>query len=361
MAELETPDGALNPLIKMTVIDNATVPRNPVYPQPLRNLALGGVLGLVLGLAVALLRDLTDNSVNSTEDISLVTSAPVLAQITADNAAVTLAPGEALSGKSSWAESIRVMRTNMQFIDVDTEQKVFVVTSSLPSEGKTTTATNLALTLALTNERVALVECDLRRPLVAKRLGIDGAVGTTSVLIGKVTAREAMQPVGEHGLQVLTCGPIPPNPAELLQSNAMENLIEELRSQFDVVILDAPPLLPVTDAAILAAQADGALVVVRHGKTTRDQLRHAVERLDAVDAKTLGVVLNMVPARRGNSAYTYSYSYSYGSLPEETAKGRRAAKKNAGKAGTVAEVLDSKAPKDGDSTSSTTREIGSHR
>ena len=211
-----------------------------------------------------------------------------------------------------WAEAFRVLRTNMQYVEVDQDQRVFVVSSSLPGEGKSTTAVNLAITLALAKQRVALVECDLRRPLIAKRLGLDDGVGTTSVLIGKVALRDALQPYGDTGLDVLACGPIPPNPSELLQSHAMEKLLGELREQYDIVILDAPPLLPVTDAALLAAQADGALLVVRHGKTTRDQLRHAVERIEAVDAKPIGVVINLAPARRTGRSYGYGYGYSYG-------------------------------------------------
>ncbi len=163
----------------------------------------------------------------------------------------------------------------------------------------------------MAKQRVVLVECDLRRPLIANRMGLDGAVGTTSVLIGKVSLGDALQDYTDTGLQVLACGPIPPNPSELLQSNAMEKLLLDLRDNFDVVILDAPPLLPVTDAALLSAQADGALVVVRHGKTTRDQLSHAIERLEAVDAKAVGVVINLAPAKRKNSTYGYGYGYGY--------------------------------------------------
>ena len=205
----------------------------------------------------------------------------------------------------------------MQYIEVDHDQKVFVVTSSLPEEGKSTTAVNLAVTLALTNQRVALVECDLRRPLIAKRLGLDGAVGTTSVLIGKVSLREAMQSYGDTGLQVLACGPIPPNPSELLQSKAMETLLAQLRAEFDVVLLDAPPLLPVTDAALLAAQTDGALVVVRHGKTTtRPADATPSSGSTRSTPRPLGVVLNMVPAkRRGGDVYSYTYQYDYASRP----------------------------------------------
>ena len=159
---------------------------------------------------------------------------------------------------------------------------------------------------------MVLVECDLRRPLIAQRLNLDDGVGTTSVLIGKVQLKDALQPYAETSLQVLTSGPIPPNPSELLQSHAMEKLLGELRDQFDIVILDAPPLLPVTDAALLAAQADGALVVVRHGKTTRDQLKHAIERIEAVDAKPIGVVINLAPSRRTGRSYGYGYGYGYG-------------------------------------------------
>jgi capsular exopolysaccharide synthesis family protein len=157
-----------------------------------------------------------------------------------------------------------------------------------------------------------LVEADLRRPLMAGRLGLDGAVGTTNVLIGKVSLADALQEYADTGLRVLTCGPIPPNPSELLQSHAMETLLTDLRRDFDVIIIDAPPLLPVTDAALLAAQADGAIIVVRHGRTTRDQLQHSIERLEAVDAKALGVVINQAPSRKNRTGYGYGYGYGYG-------------------------------------------------
>ena len=331
---LETPDGQTTAPIRAQIVDNAQVSDSPVSPKPLRNIGLGLVLGLLLGVGLAVVRELLDNSVTSPEDVALVSPAPVLAHITNDAQAVKQQPGDALAGTSRWAEAFRVLRTNMQYLEVDNDQKVFAVTSSVPGEGKSTTAINLAITLALTNQRVALVECDLRRPLIANRLGIDGAVGTTSVLIGKVSMREAMQTYGEGGLQVLACGPIPPNPSELLQSKAMESLLAQLRAEFDVVLLDAPPLLPVTDAALLAAETDGALVVVQYGKTTRDQLSHALERLEAVDAKTLGIVLNMVPAKRaGGGGYSYTYQYDYASRPDRK-KGSKVAR-NANKGDTA--------------------------
>ena len=213
----------------------------------------------------------------------------------------------------------------MQFVDVDKDSKVFVVTSSLPQEGKTTTSENLAITLAQAGQRVALVDGDLRRPKIADNLRLESAVGLTTVLVGHHSLDNAIQNSSIENLWVLTSGATPPNPSELLQSHAMTDVLAQLRKTFDVIVIDAPPLLPVTDAALLTSQSDGALIVVRHGKTTKDQLRHAVERLEAVGGRTLGVVLNMVPHRRSADAYGYGYGYGY--APEA---GRRKADPVAG-------------------------------
>lgn len=159
-----------------------------------------------------------------------------------------------------------------------------------------------------------MIEGDLRRPRAAIRLGLDGAVGVTSVLVGKVTFDDALQSDDSTGLDFLASGPVPPNPAELLQSRAMHDLLEELRDTYEVVIIDAPPLLPVTDAALLATHADGVILVVRHGKVTREQVRLSADRLEQVDARLVGVVMNMVPIKgRG-----YGYGYGYGYAPDVT-------------------------------------------
>ncbi|MFC6286085.1 polysaccharide biosynthesis tyrosine autokinase [Nocardioides sp. GCM10027113] len=321
IAELETPDGKNNALIKASIPESARINPTPVAPQPVRNLGLATVLGLLLGIGLAVARELLDTSITTSEDIGEVSDAPVLGNIKADSQLVAQPPATALKGATPWAEAFRVLRTNMQYVEVDQDQKVFVVTSSLPAEGKSTTSVNLAVTMAQAGHSVVLIEADLRRPQIAKRLELDDSVGTTNVLIGRVPLADALQEYDATGLNVLASGPIPPNPSELLQSTAMEKLLAELRDQFDVVIIDAPPLLPVTDAALLAARSDGALVVVRHGRTTRDQLGHAIERLDAVDAKTIGVVVNMTPARKSSSPYGYGYGYGYGyaSLEEVSA------------------------------------------
>lgn len=311
ISDVETPEGGGDAPIRATITDPAQVEETPVSPDIPRNIGLGIILGLLLGVGLAVLRDLLDTSISTAEDVASVTSRPILGNINSDVTAVRKMPAHALAEATPWAEAFRVLRTNMQYVEVDHDHRVFVISSSLPGEGKSTTATNLAITLAMAGETVCIVECDLRRPTMASRLELDDAVGTTSVLIGKISLDDALQDYGVTGLKVLTCGPRPPNPSELLQSHHMELLVKELRDRFAVVLLDAPPLLPVTDAALLAARADGMLAVVRHGKTTRDQLGHALERVESVGAKCVGIVMNMVPTKgRGRGGYAYQYTYT---------------------------------------------------
>lgn len=310
-----TPTERTTSFVTVSVADAAEVDTTPVSPRLVRNLGLGAVVGLLLGIGVAVMRDLLDTSVSSAEDVQQVTDAPILGHIISDGAAAKKEPQAALREPTPWSEAFRVLRTNMQFVEVDNEKRMFVVSSPLPGEGKSTTTVNLAVTLAMAGQRVALVDCDLRRPMLATRLDVDGIVGTTSVLIGQVKLDDALQTLDDSGVQVLASGPIPPNPSELLQSQAMAELIADLRERFDVVLLDAPPLLPVTDSAILATQVDGLLLVARHGKTTHDQLDHALERVSAVGGKVVGVVINMAPSKTAGRSYGYGYGYGYG--PQE--------------------------------------------
>ena len=313
---LETPSGANDPLIKASVVDDATLPSSPVTPQPVRNLGLAFLLGLLLGFGLAVARELLDTSVKSPDEIAAATDAPLLGSIAYDASVKTEPLVSNLDSHAPRAEGFRVMRTNLQFVDVDASTKVFVVTSAVPGEGKTTTAVNLALTLAQAGQKTLLVEGDLRRPKAALTLDMDGSVGVTTVLLGKVSLEDALQEYATTGLAVLASGAIPPNPAELLQSRAMTDLLARCRQQFDTVIIDAPPLLPVTDAALISTQADGAILVVAHGRTTRDQVAQAAQRLGAVDATLVGAVLNMTPSRRGGGT-GYGYGYGYGYAPSD--------------------------------------------
>lgn len=307
---LTTPPGQTRAPIKATIFDNASFSGSPISPKTTLNVALGAVLGLLLGLGLAVLREALDTRVRSADNLREIADKPILGVIAFDSHAkespfLTDAPAH-----SPRAEAFRMLRTNLQFLDVDSTHKVFVLTSAVPEEGKTSTSVNLALSLAQAGVRTLLIEGDLRRPRAATRLGLDSAAGVTSVLVGKVEFKEAIQSHTDIGIDFLASGPVPPNPAELLQSRAMSDLLDLARGMYDVVLIDAPPLLPVTDAALIAAQADGAILIVRHGVTTRDQVRSSCERLEQVDAELAGLVLNMAPTR-GDGSYGYGYGYGY--------------------------------------------------
>lgn len=321
--ELETPAGKTHAPIKATIVDSASYSASPVSPSWPRNIGLALVLGLLVGYGLALLRESLDTRVHAGDDLSEIADAPVLGTIVSDSTMTKQPLITQLEPHASRVESFRVLRTNLQFVDVDHDHNVFVVSSSVPEEGKTSTAINLALSLAQAGSKVLLVEGDLRRPRAAQRLGYDAAVGVTSVLVGKVKLADAIQSDAATGLDFLAAGPVPPNPAELLQSQSMSDLLAELRPLYDVVLIDAPPLLPVTDAALLAAKADGALLVLRHGKVTRDQLRISVERLEQVDATLTGLVINRVPMKARGSAYGYGYGYGY--APDASGAGKHSA------------------------------------
>ena len=310
--ELETPEGKTTAPVKASIVDRATTPDEPVSPRPVRNLALAALLGLLVGAGIAVLRETLDTSISTPRELAEATNgAPLLGSINFDKDAPARPLITDLNTHAPRVESFRVLRTNLQFINVDSESKVFVVTSSVPEEGKSTTVCNLGLTLAHAGEKVVVLEADLRRPKAAEYLNLEGTVGVTTILTGRVRIDEALQSA-PWGLKVIAAGSIPPNPAELLQSAAMNTLLKDLRERFDIVIIDAPPLLPVTDAAILAARSDGAILISRHGRTTGDQVAAAVGRLESVEARLLGSVANWTPTRRSS----YGYGYSYGYAPE---------------------------------------------
>jgi capsular exopolysaccharide synthesis family protein len=206
--------------------------------------------------------------------------------------------------KSIAAESYRTLRTNLQYSSFDEEYKVIVVTSSEPGEGKSTTAGNLALSIAQGDKKVALVDCDLRKPSIHKKFELSNTVGLSDVIVGK----EDISIVGHRyndNLTVLTSGKIPPNPSEMLASKSMKALIDALKSVFDCVILDTPPVQAVTDAQILSTRADGTLLVVRAEKTKKESVLNSVNLLKKVNANIIGTVLNGVDAKRSNYYYYY--------------------------------------------------------
>lgn len=309
--------------VKLTRTREAAAPRSPVSPNVPLNLALGALVGLALGVGAAVLRTVLDNRVRSPKDVENLTDRPIIGVIPFDPKArdrPLILEADPLNPR---AEAFRSLRTNLQFLEMDGGH-TFVVTSSVASEGKSTTAINLAVALADAGKRVALIDADLRKPKVAEYLGIEGGAGLTDVLIGRARVADVMMPWGKRSLYVLPAGRIPPNPSELLGSKQMGQLLEALGREFDVVLCDAPPILPVTDAAVLSRTTTGAIVIVAAGKTSRHQLEGALDALGTVGAKVAGVTLTMVPTR-GPDSYAYAYGYGYGAygLPPEPKKPRR--------------------------------------
>lgn len=310
-------EGQASP-VKATVVKPAVIATSPTSPQPLRNLALGLVAGLLAGLALALLRDRFDTRVTNERDVKDLTDATIIGAIPFDADAPKHPLIVQTDPQSTRSEAFRTVRTNLQFVDIANHPKALVITSSLPGEGKSTTAANLALTLGANGSKVCVVEGDLRRPQLLNYMGLEGGVGLTNVLIGELELDDVLQPFAP-GVTVLGAGPIPPNPSELLGSDAMKALLDDLRGRFDHVIIDAPPLLPVTDAAVVSRVADGAILVVGAGVIRRENVTRALESLETVDARILGVVINRAPTK-GADSYGY-YGDHYGYRTEESKRG----------------------------------------
>ena len=294
--------------VEATTLAAALVPTDPSSPRVLRNLALGTLLGLLLGLGAALLRNVLDTKVRSELDVRSATESPLLGVIGQDDkvpAHPIILRDEPLSAA---AEAIRRLRTNLKFTDLGVRPRSIVITSAIPGEGKSTTALNLAVALADAGSRVILVDADLRRPSVATCMGMEGRVGLTTVLIGQARVEDVVQHWQDTTLDVLPSGRIPPNPSELLGSAAMERLLAELTSTYDVVLLDSPPLLPVTDAAVLSNFAGGTVLVVGADRVHRPQLQQAIVSLETAGAHLYGVVVNKI-ARQEATAYVYDGGY----------------------------------------------------
>lgn len=296
--------------IKISEVSAPSLPTSPVSPRTTINIALGFLVGMAVGVGAAVLLETLDTRIKSVEALAKHFDQPLLGVIGFDPEAAKKPLIVQDSPQSKRAESFRQVRTNLQFVDVDHRPRSLVVTSSIPREGKSTTAINLAITIAQTGQPVFLIEGDLRRPKVAEYLGIEGSAGLTDVLVGRATVDEVMQPWGTTGnLWVLSAGQLPPNPSELLGSQSMTDLVRHLEKRATLII-DAPPLLPVTDAAVLSQLAGGAIIIVRAGKTRREQLRTAEASVEGVGGRILGLVMNMAPAK-GPDSHRYGYGYSY--------------------------------------------------
>lgn len=309
---IESPSKGGSSPVKLSILTPAVAPTTPSAPNTPINLTLGALIGLLAGIGAAVVKVTLNTKIGGEADLRRATDAPILGGIAFDADAARRPLLTQTKAHSPRAEAFRQIRTNLQFAHVSHESKALLVTSSLPGEGKSTTAANLAIAMAQAGQSVVLVDADLRRPQVDEYLGLDRHAGLTTALIGTADVNDLLQPWGEGGLYVLTSGHIPPNPSELLGSAAMKDLIAGLEQAFDAVIIDAPPLLPVTDAAVLAQQVGGVVLVVGASRVKYSDLQKSLAHLNMVQADVLGVVLNLLPTK-GADAYSY---YSYESAPE---------------------------------------------
>ena len=311
---------AINNLV---VSEPAIVPEDPIRPRRLTNTLLAAVIGAMLAVGAAFLIEYLDDTVKTPDDIERVSGLSTLGAIARlKDAGGTRQLIAWLRTKAPESEAYRTLRTNIQFSSVDKPIRTLLVTSSSPGEGKSTTTANLAVVLAQTNQKVIVVDTDLRRPVLHKVFSVPNNTGLTTALLagGTRTLAHHLQPTEIENLLLLPSGPVPPNPSELLGSHRMGQLIQTLADEADIVIFDSPPVLAVTDAAVMARQVDGVLVVADAGRTKEGALANAVAELQKTGVNVLGVALNRLDPRRGYNYYTYYY-YS----DDETGERRKSA------------------------------------
>lgn len=314
-----TPEVVGESTVRMQIIESATPPSKPSSPNIALLLVLGLLAGLVAAAIVVAIRMMIGNRVHTPEDAASIVGTSVIGTIALDKVAAR-EPVPLTEGVwSRRAEEYRQLRTNLRYLQPDTEHKTFVVTSSIPGEGKSTTTANMAAALAASGLRVALVEADLRRPTLADVLDMTPGAGLTGVLTDEISIDDAFQSWGDDGLQVLLAGDTPPNPSELIESARGAEVFERIRRQFDVTIIDTPPLTAVSEGAALARQLGGVVLVVGAHRVKARELARAASRLSTIGVKVDGIVLNFASIRGGEH-------HDYGYVPSESPPAARTAR-----------------------------------
>ena len=288
-------------------IEPATPNLAPVKPKVMQNTLLAAVIGFLLAAGIIVAREALDDTIKTPDDISRKFKLSVLGVIN-HHTPEKDAPITQTEPRSPTAEAYRSLRTNVNYASVDNPLRIVMVTSAEPGEGKTTTACNLGVVLAQNGARVIIADCDLRHPRVHKYFGLSNRQGLSTLLTQADEVLDGkLQKTAIENLMVLTTGSLPPNPAELMGSQKMQRVLASMRTESDFILVDTPPVLAVTDAAVLAPTLDGVLLVVRPGKTRASALRLTMEKLQQVNANVLGVILNDIDLRR--QSYTYHYHY----------------------------------------------------
>ena len=329
------------------IIEQARMPSKPARPNKRLNTIIGLVMGFVMGMGLAFFREYLDTTIKTVEELKNSFNLAVLGMIPSIDSENTKPKStiqifwDRLSGKNKKAvdsvknevndelkfqvhrlasaeqlkapiaEAYRTLRTNLQFIQVDKPLKTLLITSSIRGEGKTTTSVNLGIILAQTGKKILIVDTDLRRPRIHKAFHTGREVGLTNLLLGESCLEDVVIQTDVPNLTILPCGPLPPNPAELISSERMKKLIKYMETKYDLVLFDSPPLVAVTDAALLSADVDGILLVVEAGALPRELFRQGLERLTNVKANILGGVLNNVNLQKGSQYYYYYHYYHY--------------------------------------------------
>jgi succinoglycan biosynthesis transport protein ExoP len=323
--------GALK-LNNISILDRARAPIVPFKPNLQKNVVLGALLGLLLAALMALGLDVLDNSLKTQEDVERLNSPflglmPVIetAKLTKGKDSELQATNERdlfvmRNPKSSPAECARFIRTNLLFMSPDKPLKNFLVTSAGPQEGKTTTAISLAVTMAQSGSRTLIVDTDMRRPRLHRAFGVSNEAGLSSTIVGETTLDDAIQATDAQDLDVLVCGPIPPNPAELLHTEAFQDIVAQLNDRYDRIIFDSPPVGAVTDPVVLGTFLDGCIVVLKAHRTSKEAAKQALRALKDANVHILGAILNdvdLTSKRYGSGYYAYyrKYGYYYGEQP----------------------------------------------
>ncbi|MEB3327737.1 MAG: polysaccharide biosynthesis tyrosine autokinase [Candidatus Sericytochromatia bacterium] len=291
------------------IVEEAVLPERPIRPKKAQNMLLAVLVGLLGGIGLAMFLEYLDDSIQTVDDAEEAVQLTTLGIIpwVRDNAAARLI---ALTDpRSPASESYRTLRTNIKFLSADQPLRTLTVTSAGPEEGKSTTIANMGVSFAQSGKRTLIVDTDMRKPTIHTIFKLSNREGVSSVLTGERTLEECLRATDQPGLFVLTCGPTPPNPAELLESQRMLHLIEDLKARFDLVLFDAPPIIAVTDASVLGARLDGLLLLMGINKVTRKASRHALSLLSRANVKVWGMVVRGV--RPDNDGYYYSYYHKY--------------------------------------------------
>jgi len=298
------------------LVESAAIPEFPVKPRKKLNIALACIFGLIIGIMLASLVEYLDDTVKNPDEIDELIGTAVLGTVPrlSEDEPMLITGAEP---KSALIEAFQTVHANLNFASVDRALESLVITSAGPGEGKTFVSANLALTMARQGKQVIVVDADLRRPTIHKRFGIDNAEGLTTILASGRSVEEVLITSEVERLRILPSGPIPPNPVELLASDKMKELCEELSNKADLVLYDTPPIVIVSDAPTLAAQSDGVLLVIEQGGTSKRLITEVQDILGRAHARIIGVVLNKVTRQAGHYYYSYYYSYYYQSEEDE--------------------------------------------